>query len=163
MDGFTPTTAEAAATRAIRDYCGWHIAPVLNESIILDGTGTDTLLLPSRRVLDVTSVKVDGETLEADAYDWSADGMLHRRHRHRRWPRRYRSIEVELRHGFEDMSVLADLVTSIAARVQIDPTGALASQRAGTQYVGFTTGATGGGLMASEMARLEPYRLTWGP
>src|SRR5699024_708486 len=34
--------------------------------------------------------------------------------------------------GFTDMSVLADVVSSIAARAKLDPTGVLASQRAGT-------------------------------
>lgn len=161
MDSFIPATPEEAATRAIRDYCGWHVAPVVTETLTLDGTGTGTVLLPSRRVVGVASVKVDGVELEEDAYEWSADGLLRRRRG--RWPHRYRSLEVTLEHGFTDASVLADLVSSIAARVKIDPTGALATQRAGTQSVGFTSGATGGGLMQSEKDRLAPYKLNWGP
>lgn len=161
MDGFTAGTPEQAATQAIRDYCGWHVAPVITATLTLDGTGTDTLLLPSRRVVTVDSVKLDGTALEATTYEWSADGLLRRKHGC--WPDTYRSLEVTLSHGFADMSALADVAASIMARVKIDPTGALANQRAGTQSVGFVAGASGGGLMASEKARLEPYRLTWGP
>lgn len=161
MDGFTAGTPEQAATQAIRDYCGWHVAPVITATLTLDGTGTDTVLLPSRRVVDIESVKLDGTDLEAEGFEWSSDGLLRRRRGC--WPERYRSLEVILRHGFEDMTALADVVASIVARVKIDPTGALASQRAGTQSVGFTSGATGGGLMQSEKERLAPYRLTWGP
>lgn len=161
MDGFTPASPVEAATQAIRDYCGWHVAPAIDATITLDGTGTDTVLLPSRRVLSVASVTVDGTALDATAFEWSADGILRRRDRC--WPDRYRAVTVDLRHGFESMAVLADIVASIAARVKIDPTGALANQRAGTQSVGFMAGASGGGLMQSEKDRLEPYRLTWGP
>lgn len=161
MNGFDAGTPEQAATQAIRDYCGWHVAPVITDTITLDGTGTDTVLLPSRRVVDVQSVKLNGTPLEATTFEWSADGLLRRRHGS--WPERYRSLEVTLEHGFEDMTALADIVASIMARIKIDPTGALANQRAGTQSVGFVPGAAGGGLMTSEKERLAPYRLTWGP
>lgn len=161
MDGFTVGTPEQAATQAIRDYCGWHVAPVITDTLILDGTGTDTVLLPSRRVVAVDSVKLDGILLEATAFEWSADGLLRRKHGS--WPESYRSLEVTLQHGFEDMTALADIGASIMARIKIDPTGALANQRAGTQSVGFVAGAAGGGLMTSEKERLAPYRLTWGP
>lgn len=161
MDGFTPATPEEAATQAIRDYCGWHVAPVIDATLTLDGTGTDTVLLPSRRVVDVTTVTVDGTSLPADAYEWSADGLLRRRDGC--WPDRYRVITVELKHGFASSEVLSGVVESIVARARMDPTGALANQRAGTQSVGFASGASGGGLMQSEKDRLEPYRLTWGP
>ncbi len=161
MDGFTTGTPEQAATQAIRDYCGWHVAPVITATLTLDGTGTDTVLLPSRRVVEIGAVKLDGTDLGAEEFEWSSDGLLRRRHGC--WPERYRSLEVTLEHGFEDMSALADVVASIVARVKIDPTGALANQRAGTQSVGFAAGASGGGLMQSEKERLAPYRLTWGP
>lgn len=161
MADFGAADPVAAATQAIRDYCGWHVAPVEEETLTLDGTGTDTLLLPSRLVVGVTSVKVRGEELPKDSYEWSTIGALRRLGNI--WPDSYRSIEVDIKHGFTDMSVLADVVSSIAARAKLDPTGVLASQRAGTQYVGFHSGATGGGLMASEKDRLAPYKLNWGP
>src|SRR5690625_5065951 len=151
----------AVATQAMWVYCVWHVVAGEVETITLDGTGTDTLLLPSRLVVDVTSVKVRGEELPKASYEWSTIGALRRLGNI--WPDSYRSIEVDIKHGFTDMSVLADVVSSIAARAKLDPTGVLASQRAGTQYVGFHSGATGGGLMASEKDRLAPYKLNWGP
>ena len=39
-----------AAEGAVRRYCGWHIAPVATETLVLDGTGT-RLALPSHLVL----------------------------------------------------------------------------------------------------------------
>src|SRR5699024_5373736 len=161
MSEFGSADPVAAATQAIRDYCGWHGAPIEEDTITLDGMGTSTLLLPSRLVVDVTSVKIRGEELPDSSYEWSAIGALRRLGGV--WPDAYRSVELTLRHGFTDMSVLADVVASIAARVRMDPTGVVSSQRARTQHVGFTSGHSGGGLMQSEKDRLAPYKLNWGP
>lgn len=161
MVEFDRSTPEAAATQAIRDYCGWHVAPSMPETITLDGSGTGALLLPSRFVKEVRAVRLHGELLSEDTYEWSVDGILRRRHYS--WPDRYRCVEVDIVHGFEDEAVLAGMVAAIAARVKLDPTGALSNQRAGTQSVGFSSSATGGGLMQSEKDRLAPYKLTWGP
>lgn len=165
MEGFTPGSPEEAATRAIRDYCGWHVAPVITATLTLDGTGTGTVLLPSRRVVDVLSVKVDGQELEATAYEWSADGLLRRRRGC--WPDRYRGLAVGLKHGFDDDTVLSTVVASIVARIRMDPSGMLASQGAGTQRVAFggrqATGGGGVGLLGTEKELLAPYKVTWGP
>lgn len=165
MEGFTPQSPETAATQAIRDYCGWHVAPVITDTLTLDGTGTDTVLLPSRRVTAVESVTVDGHELAATAYEWSADGLLRRRHGC--WPDRYRALTVELKHGFEDASVLSTVVASIVARIRMDPSGMLASQSAGTQRVSFggrlASGGGGVGLLGTEKELLAPYKLNWGP
>src|SRR5699024_2303575 len=138
-----------------------HVAPVEEETLTLDGTGTDTLLLPSRLEVDVTSVKVRGEELPKDSYEWSTIGALRRLGNI--WPVSCLSLAVDIERVCTATSVLADVVSSIAARAKLDPTGVLASQRAGTRYVGFHSGATGGGLMASEKDRLAPYKLNWGP
>ena len=161
MTEFGKADPVAAATQAIRDYCGWHVAPVQEDTLILDGTGTDTILLPSRLVVNVVSVKIRGEELPEASYEWSIIGALRRLDGV--WPTAYRSVEVTLEHGFTNMSVLADVVGSIASRVRMDPTGAISTQRAGTQQVSFFASSTSGGLMESEKERLAPYVLNWGP
>lgn len=152
-----------AAEQMIRDYCGWHVAPVITETLVLDGTGTHRLLLPSRCVVDVSEVAVNGEPLDPDDYEWSQGGILCRRLAV--WPDRYRAIRVTLEHGFAAAPVLAEIAAAVEARAAMDPTGALASQRAGTQSVAFSAAASaaGRGLLASEQALLAPYKLTWGP
>lgn len=52
--------AIASASAAIRDYCGWHVAPVLDCSITLDGEAGD-IWLPTNALASVTSAKVGGE------------------------------------------------------------------------------------------------------
>lgn len=165
MSEFGVTTPEEYATQAIRDYCEWHVSPVLEETIILDGSGTDTVLLPSRRVLDILSITVNGSELEADAFEWSQIGALRRLNGS--WPDRYRSIHVKLSHGYENAGVLASIVSAVAARIEIDPTGMITNQRAGTQSVSFggrvAQGGGGHGLLSSEKEQLAAYKLNWGP
>ena len=52
--------AIAAASAAIRAYCGWHVAPVLDCSITLDGEAGD-IWLPTNALASVTSATVGGE------------------------------------------------------------------------------------------------------
>ena len=52
--------AISAASAAIRAYCGWHVAPVLDCSITLDGEAGD-IWLPTNALASVTSAKVGGE------------------------------------------------------------------------------------------------------
>lgn len=57
--------AIAAASAAIRAYCGWHVAPVLDCSITLDGEAGD-IWLPTNALASVTSAKVGGEDVTVD-------------------------------------------------------------------------------------------------
>src|SRR5699024_4352297 len=78
------------ATRAVRRYCHWHVAPVVSETIVLDGEGGSLLMLPTLRVQSIEAVRVNGTALDVDDLEWSEKGMVRRR----RWPNRFRSIEV---------------------------------------------------------------------
>ena len=149
----------AAATRAIRNYCGWHVAPVIEETMILDGNGAEVLQLRSGKVVEVREVTVDGNPVEVE---WSEDGLL-RLKGGGRWPKKYRAIEVDIMHGHEAAEDLAQLITGLQARAAMDPTGVITHQRAGTQ--GVNTSPTGGAisLLDREKAILDAYRLVWGP
>ena len=52
--------AIAAASADIRAWCGWHVAPVLDCSITLDGESGD-IWLPTNALASVTSATVGGE------------------------------------------------------------------------------------------------------
>lgn len=94
----TPVGVDAAqfeaAAASVRAYCGWHVAPVVEESLVLDGSGARRLVLPTLRVVEVTSLEVDGHLVAEP--EWSASGIL--------WGRfsgRPRSVRITLRHGFD--------------------------------------------------------------
>lgn len=143
------------AASAIRAACGWHIAPVVTETIIVNSDGSQDLLLPSLRVVDVTAVRIWNEstkTLES-VQDWSlrtgwaAGGILHR---DGCWPRGYRVIEVDLVHGFDQCppELLQVLANSVNRQV-------VQESLAGHSV----TFASTSGALFGEADALVPYRL----
>lgn len=161
VDMFTgPVNPVQAAQAAIRAFCGWHVAPVLKETLVLDGTGTDTLLLPTMRIVNLLSVKVNGRNV-TDQVRWSEAGMLENV-----WfPKQFRAVEVTLQHGFDPTALtdVAGVIERAAKRFATDPT--IRSQSVGGASVTYGGTASGGLshlLTLDEQAALAPYRLTWG-
>lgn len=154
-------TVDDSAENAIRDYCGWHIAPVIQQSLVLDGNGQKKILLPSRKIVSVESAKVLGAPVE---FRFSEDGWLNVPSG---IPHAERCLEVTLTHGFEQTPpVVSQVASAMVARARMSPAGNIVNQRAGTQSVTF---ASNGGsvasfpLMDAEKELLAPYKLNWGP
>lgn len=143
----------------IRAYCGWHIAPVLTETLHVDGEGSRHLWLPSLHVTGVAEVKNNGEVVDPDQYDWSESGYLELRCGH--FSTRPRGIEVTLTHGYDTApGDLVEATVSIASRS--GDTGGTVMERAGQVQVSFGTfnGVSGGvALLDHEKAVLAPYKL----
>jgi hypothetical protein len=99
---FQETRVDIAAA-SVRSDAGWHIAPVVTETITVRSYGGRELLLPSRRVVSVASV--------GTLTDWvlQSEGVLYR---HVGWP--VGVLEVTFTHGFG--SVPVELLPVLAAR-----------------------------------------------
>ncbi|MFC9514623.1 hypothetical protein ACFTSD_02735 [Nocardiaceae bacterium NPDC056970] len=147
---------------AVRSYCGWHVFPVREDTLTVDGTGGKLLQLPSTRVVEVTEVAEDDEPLPQSAYRWSADGTLSKRVGC--WSREFRSVTVTLRHGVQDTADLTLLVLQVAARLGSSPMGWTREQVGGINVShGLVDGAAGTvSFLAEEYARLDPYRAVLG-
>lgn len=112
------------AEESVIAYCEWHVAPRRTETLILDGTGSRLLQLPSLKVNDVISVRHLGDLMDPDLYDWSATGQIELRHPQDRWTHRYRGIEVEIDHGYENIpSDLASVIVGLVVRATASPMG----------------------------------------
>lgn len=109
---FSSATVMAAAGQ-IRRICGWHIAPEITETLILDHDGGQVLHLPSLYVSDVTSVKsLIGRTpRDLTGWRWTGAGMIEGN-----FPTGFRSVEVTLRHGYVECP--PDLLPVLASRTQ---------------------------------------------
>lgn len=149
----------AAASEAVRRYCRWHVAPVIEETITLDGSGGKILQVPSMRVVDVSAVCINGEEIPADAYSWSAAGLLELHGS--RFPRRYRSVGVALRHGYDTAPDLSALASQIARFALASPMGRTREQ-AGQVAVSWGT-AQGMNFSESALEMMKPYRLQMMP
>lgn len=146
-----------AANQAVRSYCGWHVAPVITETVRLDGDGRHTLLLPTGRLLRVDAVTNDGVDV-LDLVDPSTKGMLEIRGR--RWSDRLGGIVVTITHGHDQAPDLAGVIATAAARGATTGLNAgIAQQAVGPASVRYVDSIP---LLQSEKDILDPYRITWG-
>lgn len=155
----------SAAHAALRRFCGWHVAPVITETLTLDGSGGKTLLLPSKRIVSIESVISDGVDV-TDRVEVSKNAGMIEFGGH--WSRKLGGIVIELTHGYEVDEVLdvSALIVTLTKRAR-ESGRTVASQAIGPANVRYITGTDGSvpglPLFESEKETLEPYRLNWGP
>lgn len=137
----------AGASAGIRRWCGWHIAPVLEETLTGDGPGGRLLLLPTGRLLEVVSVDNAGVSVDPDAVDKSRSGMVELRGG--AWSSRLGSVTVRVRHGYDlaDVGDVGQIIKQVTANALASPMGATREQ-AGQVSISWATTAPGvsGGL-----------------
>lgn len=154
-----------AANAAVRRECGWHVAPVITETLILDGRGGPTLLLPSQRVTAILSVKNEGEDVTSRVRFSRSAGVLTLASG---WSTEVGSIEIELTHGhpIEDVPDVAALIVTLTKRAAAAGAGNIAQQAVGPASARYSVGGDGAPLnvrlLQSEKDSLAPFRLTWG-
>lgn len=95
LEGVDPDVL-AGVCDAIRQWCGWHIAPIVTDDVLtIDAIGGELLTLPTLR-MDEPSVVVDGDERPIGAWRWSEIGQLSRS---AGWPAGFRSVTVTVTHG----------------------------------------------------------------
>lgn len=135
LDGFPgapfPTAALSAAADSVRVDAGWHIAPIVTQTVEIDTDRSRVALLPSLRVIEVISVtNVDT--------DEEITGWRLSKHRGTltlkggRWPEQ---IEVALKHGYE--ACPPALFPVIAERVQRGRAGLAVQESLGSRSVSY--------------------------
>ncbi len=153
-----------AANQAIRTECGWHVAPIITEKLVLDGPGGRNLLVPSKRVIEVVSATSDGADVTADVKFSRRAGILTLASG---WSCEVGSIELTIRHGYDldEVADVAALIVTLTKRAAAG--GAVVQQAVGSASMKLATGRDGAALgvplLETEKATLAPYRLTWGP
>jgi hypothetical protein len=108
--------AVAVACARVRRICGWHIAPVVTETITLPWSWSGRYLLPSLHVVSV------GTTVAGSAVtsDWSPGGALWLTSGNIAPPvnARLRGVSVTLTHGYETCPEdVRDIVAQMARQV----------------------------------------------
>lgn len=121
----------------IRLECGWHIAPVITETIKVDSDGTSVLRLPTRKMTGLTSVTdtATGEPILVNPETgWSAAGLLSLgdegfipgrswsssyRPGFGRFPAGFRAVTVTFSHGYEvcPSDILRYIVSASRSRI----------------------------------------------
>lgn len=144
------------ASDTIRSYCGHSISQILNDTVVLDGTGTNTLLLPAAPVNGIDSIEVNGEALESTDYKYSKKGWV-RRVDGLKFPTTPGSIEVIYNHGYTTIPKdIVGVVLSFASRA-LDGSANVKQETIGSYSV--TYGDTASVLRADEKAVLDIYKV----
>jgi hypothetical protein len=152
-----------AANQAVRSECGWHVAPVITETLVLDGSGTRNLLLPSGRVTQIIKVTNAGEDVTSRVKH-SRAGMISFGGY---WSSDFGDVEVELTHGYaiDEVADVAGVIAALIGRAMSAPAG-ITSQTIGPASVRHAIGKDGANLsiplLLSEKETLAPYKLQLG-
>lgn len=153
------------ASKAVRNHCGWHVAPVVRETLkITDhyGGGRLDVLARSGHLRDVTAVRVDGRPVSGFA--WDESGAI--------WAGRLSSgphrIEVDVEHGYHLSEVpdLAAVVVQVSVLALASPKGAIREQAGQVAITWSQTqiGVSGGlSLLDRDLATINGYRLGGAP
>jgi hypothetical protein len=141
------------------------VAPVIDDTQVLDGPGSRLLVLPTLHLTAVTAVAVRwGSQMitwaEDQDFDWSENGELFALRRC--WPWRFRSVTVGFTHGFESAADVVQVIQQVVANAISSPMGATREQ-AGQVSISWATTAPGvsGGITLLDRDRetLDMYRI----
>lgn len=132
-----PQTHIEAATQAVRDYCGWHIAPSQEDVQVIVPTGSSSIFLRSLHVTAIDTITSVGTTFVADEdYVWTADGTLTRA---TGW-RILDPVTVTFTHGYDEFPAnVRQVIVALAQRSIDNPSGRIQTTAPGTYADVFAT------------------------
>ena len=149
-----------AACVTVREYCGWHIAPAITETVTLDGPGGSLLRLRSLYVTAVTEVINRGHVV--DDPQWSQNGMIRGC-----WTDRFRGITVTMTHGYDECpaDIVAVLEHMASQGEAAEAVGVMQSMTAGPFTAQASTASLAGavGLSGQHRGVLDRYKLAASP
>lgn len=107
------------ATDRMRRYCRWHVFPERLGTATLSTDGSQSVLLPSLRVVEINKVEIRGE--EVTGYGVDKDGRL--RLDCRRFPDALGAVKVTMLHGYDEdeLDAVRDVLLGMIERVTTLP------------------------------------------
>lgn len=154
------------ASGEVRAYTGNLFDFTEDDVVILNGTGSDVLLLPEAPVLDVTEIleaagrttekALDGPLATVPRWEWDEDGVLERVDGNL-WTRRRRWYQVTYDHGFSTVpDEVKGVVLQLASRGFLNPDG-VRQETLGRYSYTLAGEQAGVGLYGPEREVLDPY------
>lgn len=142
-----------AASAAIRNLCGWHVAPNIECHAELTAEGR-LVRIPARLLTAVHSVEDGGALLTDGEFEAHQNGLL-RRTCFKSWAKGWQAVKVDYHAGY-DVAVcpdLLDIVVRIADGVASIPMG-VASETAGNVSISYS--ATASAVAAQQALAYAP-------
>ena len=162
IDKGRPYLEEAltAASAVIRDYCGWVIGPLIEETLYLEGPDSGVLSLPTLNLVQLVALSQNGTAVSLDDVRATRGGIVRAR---TPFVDRYGTIVATIRHGLDPVPApIVDLTLQMAARALGSPLGVVREQSLVANVTWSTTaaGVAGGTvILEHERAVLAPYRI----
>ena len=150
---------------AARRYCGWHVSPVIEETLELDGDGGRVLSLPTLKIVTLSELVEDGVEIPVGDLLVSKRRGLVRKRSGRCWSCHYGAIEVTMTHGFTEEEA-ADWRLAVLASVDLaDRAVSHGAFRAigPFQYGSSASVGQGSRFGESELATFDAYRIMLAP
>jgi hypothetical protein len=111
------------AAASVRSEAGWHIAPVVTETLQVTSYGGQLLPLPTRRIVTITQVR-GSDAVAITGWTKMSMGV----YRKSGWP--IDVLSVDLTHGYDETP--ADLLPIVVQRVKATSVPSNVSQRSTT-------------------------------
>jgi len=156
-------SALSAASQAVRNACGWHIAPSLECTATPLHVQPRQVALPANAVTAIASVTENGVELTDGEYEWLRNGLV-RRACFRCWPMNWNAVTIVYTAGY-DADAVPDLVEAVRAIAEgviaIGGTAGVRSESADGVTVSYSDNASSiaAALTEQQRAALAPYRL----
>jgi hypothetical protein len=156
---FSEAERLAQAESAVRDFCRWHVAPVLQDDVDVQGSGSRHHVLPTRRIVGVSDVTLDGSALTEGVHFVVDPAGILVRSDGGRWAGRLR---LTMSHGYAEpplavQAVIADMAKLAnytgASTLQAGPFAATLGAASAAVQAGVV------GLSGEQARALVPYRL----
>lgn len=148
----------SAGLAAARRFCGWHVTYIDGDEVTLDGPGSGLLVLPTLRLMELTSVVENGAELDVTNDLHVSPRGLVRKRSGARWSADFGSVVVTMSHGFDDPSDFNTAVLSFIDRSSLAAAGGRAKVVGPFQYDAEAM-AAGSAFSVVERSLLELYRL----
>ena len=135
------------AVASLRAALGWHIAPVIEETVTLDVTCSDPVLrLPTRRLVSVEEIRRTDTDAVIEATGYKVSTALSRIRRGSSWPSGYGAVEVDMTHGFAECP--PELRPIIGQMIDSGRSGGgdVTQESLGSWSVSYGSGGSSGGL-----------------
>lgn len=150
----------AAVSAAIRDYCGWHVAPSMVCTVSCE-VGSRIIFLPAKFVSAISAVSYGDTPIEVSDIEWKRSGMI----RMPKWPSGrgvWGAYEVTYTAGYDaGMTAVKAIATQIALNDLLVSPG-VRSESVGQVSLSYntTSGQAGGvSLSARDKQLLDAYKL----
>jgi hypothetical protein len=152
-----------AVGETIRDYCNWHIAPIISVTDVQAKIGNQgIIMLPTLNLVSVERLSWCSTDMPADSYDVHDSGWLQQRNPYfgSQWFRGMRNawVTVDFTHGYETLpKAVAEVGYELTGRVLEKPAGIVTKIQRGPTNMEF--GEFGVVLSEDQKSRLGPYRV----